>query len=90
MKAAYDQKLSEYNRWLNQQAYLAGQYGANPAINRQTERQELKKHCIQFITSQRFESFDAHASGMKHLRTNVAPFGYPKCYFAQASAEGGC
>ncbi|MBK6343945.1 MAG: hypothetical protein IPF41_15545 [Flavobacteriales bacterium] len=39
LKTAYDQKLSEYNRWLNQQAYLAGQYGANPAIDRQTERQ---------------------------------------------------
>lgn len=49
--------------------------------NRQTERKELKKHCIEFISGQRFESFDA-------LRNNVAPYGYPEFSFSEASAEG--
>ena len=81
LKAAHEQKVSEYNRWLNQQSVNSLVQGANPAINRQVERQELKKHCIAYITGQRFESFDA-------LRTNVAPFGYPEFSFDEATKEG--
>lgn len=80
LKTAYDQKLNDYNRWLNQQAYLAAQYGTNPDLNRQTERRELKKHCIEFISGQRFESFDA-------LRTNTGS-GYPEFSFTEATNEG--
>src|SRR5690606_24036150 len=71
LKTAYDQKVSEYNRWVNQQTVNTLVNGNNPAINRQVERMELKKHCIEFVSGQRFESFDA-------LRNNVAPFGYPE------------
>ncbi|MBP9081417.1 MAG: hypothetical protein KBF80_14305 [Flavobacteriales bacterium] len=81
LKTAYDQKVNDYNRWLNQQSYWAAQYGTNPELNRQTERKELKKYCIEFISGQRFESFDA-------LRNNVAPYGYPEFSFSEASAEG--
>ncbi|MBL0125862.1 MAG: hypothetical protein IPP83_00060 [Flavobacteriales bacterium] len=42
---------------------------------------ELKKHCIEFISGQRFESFDA-------MRNNVAPHGYPEFSFTEATAEG--
>lgn len=81
LKTAYDQKVNDYNRWLNQQVYLTSQYGTNPDQNRQVERKELKKHCIEFISGQRFESFDA-------LRNNVAPYGYPEFSFSEAAAEG--
>ncbi len=81
LKAAYDQKVSEYNRWLNQQTVNAMIGGSNPAMNRQVERNELKKHCIEFISGQRFESFDA-------MRNNAAPFGYPEFSFDEANKEG--
>lgn len=81
LKTAYDQKVSEYNRWLRDQQDAATNFGNNPAINRQVERKELKKHCIEFISGQRFESFDA-------LRNNVAPFGYPEFSFTEATTEG--
>jgi len=80
LKTAYDQKMSEYNRWLNQQGVNAI-IGNNPATNREVERKELKKHCIEFISGQRFESFDA-------MRTNVAPYGYPEFSFDEATKEG--
>ena len=51
------------------------------AMNRQVERKELKKHCIEFISGQRFESFDG-------MRNNVAPFGYPEFSFDEATKEG--
>jgi len=81
LKTAYDQKVSEYNRWVNQQTVNTLVNGNNPAINRQVERMELKKHCIEFVSGQRFESFDA-------LRNNVAPFGYPEFSFDEATKEG--
>lgn len=81
IKAAYDQRVSEYNRWLNQQQVGRMVYGNNPARNREIERKELKKHCIEFVSGQRFESFDA-------LRNNVAPFGYPEFSFVESAKEG--
>lgn len=81
LKTAYDKKVDEYNRWLNQQMVNAMVTGNNPAINREVERTELKKHCIESISGQRFESFDA-------MRTNVAPYGYPEFSFSEAAAEG--
>jgi hypothetical protein len=80
LKTAYEQKVSEYNRWLNQQTVLASSFGTNPALNRHVERQEIKKHCIEFISGQRFESFDA-------MRTNTGS-GYPEFSFAEATNEG--
>ena len=81
LKTAYDQKVSEYNRWLREQQDAAFISGNNPLLNRQVERKELKKHCIEFISGQRFESFDA-------LRNNAAPYGYPEFSFADAATEG--
>ena len=81
LKTAYEQKVSEYNRWLRDQQDAAFNFGGNPASNRQVERTELKKSAISFITGQRFESFDA-------LRNNVAPFGYPEFSFDEATKEG--
>jgi len=81
LRTAYDQRVSEYNRWLNQQTISQQITGSNPGANRDTERTELKKHCISFITGQRYESFDA-------LRNNVAPFGYPEFSFDEATKEG--
>lgn len=81
LRTAYDQKVDAYNRWLNQQSANTMIAGTNPDQNRQVERKELKKHCIEFISGQRFESFDA-------LRNNVAPYGYPEFSFSEAAAEG--
>ncbi len=81
LKTAYDQRVDAYNRWLNQQSVNTMVAGTNPDQNRQVERKELKKHCIEFISGQRFESFDA-------LRNNVAPYGYPEFSFSEAAAEG--
>ena len=80
LKTAYDQKIDAYNRWLNQQMVNSMAFGSNPDLNRQTERRELKKLCIEFISGQRFESFDA-------LRTNTGS-GYPEFSFAEAANEG--
>ncbi|MBL0125866.1 MAG: hypothetical protein IPP83_00080 [Flavobacteriales bacterium] len=44
-------------------------------------KRNTPKHCIEFISGQRFESFDA-------MRNNVAPFGYPEFSFTEATAEG--
>ncbi len=81
LKTAYDQKVSEYNRWVREQSIISSRPGGNnPLLNRQVERNELKKHCIEFITGQRFESFDA-------MRTNTLS-GYPEFSFAEATTEG--
>lgn len=81
LRTAYEQRVSEYNRWLNQQQVNGLITGTNPTENRHLERTELKKHCIEFISGQRLESFDA-------LRNNVAPFGYPEFSFDEATKEG--
>jgi hypothetical protein len=80
--AAYYARLEEYKNWLRQQNTAAGIVisGNNPLANRETEREELKKHCIEIISGQRFETFDA-------MRSNVER-GYPEFSFNEATAEG--
>lgn len=81
--AAYDKKVKEYEDWLRTQDINAGVVieGNNPEINRRVEKEELKKHCIEMMTGQRFESFDA-------MRSNVPDFGYPEFSITEAMIEG--
>ena len=51
LKTQYDQRVGDYNHWLNQQQVSGLITGTNPEANRQVERTELKKHCIEFQTS---------------------------------------
>ena len=80
---AYQRKLSEYNDWLNSQ-HAGGILieGDNPGINRQTERTELKKRCLEMFSGQRFEGNDAAVEGIFNLS------GYPEILFREAIREG--
>ncbi len=83
---AYNRKKQAYDEWLNAQyadstfGFTGG--GSNPDINRATEREELKKRCLELFTGQRFESFDAATNGIQNVS------GYPEIVFREAIAEG--
>lgn len=81
---AYKAQKKEYDEWVNaQQAYAAYKIsGNNPEINRQIEREELKKRCLEMFTGQRFESFDAATNGLQNLSN------YPEIVFKEAVEEG--
>lgn len=80
----YNAQKKDYDEWVNaQQAYAAYQItGNNPEINRQIEREELKKRCLEMFTGQRFESFDAATNGLQNLSN------YPEIMFKEAVEEG--
>ena len=80
---AFERKLSEYEDWQRSNEIGNGISieGNNPEINRKVEREELKKHCIEMMTGQRFETFDA-------MRSNVPSLGYPEFSFLEANDEG--
>jgi hypothetical protein len=87
----YNNQLKAYNDWLKQAADQASMTvtiaGTNPDRNREIEQEELKKHCIQILTGQRFESFDA-----MRYPPQVPPdppyYGYPDFAFGDAADEG--
>lgn len=76
-KSRFDQAVAEARI----QAEGGGITGTNPDVNRETEQTELKKGCVELLTGQRFDLFDA-------VRANIAPYGYPEVDFAEARAEG--
>ncbi len=80
----YNTQKKAYDEWVNaQQAYAAYQItGNNPEINRQIEREELKKRCLELFTGQRFESFDAATNGLLNQS------GYPEIIFGESIEEG--
>jgi hypothetical protein len=55
-------------------------FGRNPARNREIEQIELKRACIEMMSNQRFETFDA-------MNRSVPPHGYPEIDFVEAKAE---
>jgi hypothetical protein len=83
---AYRAKQRDYQAWVDAQSGGFGDVSAiggnNPAINRDTEREELKKRCLELFTGQRFESFDAAVNGI-YNRSN-----YPEILFAESIREG--
>jgi hypothetical protein len=61
LMTAYQARLSEYNEALAQLEASAGSaiQGRNPAANRFTIEDELKKNCISILTDQHYDLFDA-------------------------------
>ncbi|MDX6496867.1 MAG: hypothetical protein QOG23_127 [Blastocatellia bacterium] len=59
--AGYEAQKAAYDAWLKSQEVSSGVVipGHNPDMNREVESEELKKSCIELLTGQRFESFDA-------------------------------
>lgn len=83
---AYNRKKQTYDEWLNAQ-YADTTFGFtgdgnNPEINRSTEREELKKRCLELFTGQRFGSFDAATNGIQNVSA------YPEILFREAITEG--
>jgi hypothetical protein len=81
---AYNEQKARFDNEVNAariQADLSGIKGKNPAINRETEKTELKKSCISLLTGQRFDLFNA-------VTHKAPPLGYPEIDFAEAKAEG--
>lgn len=78
LQTVYDQKLAE----ARQAARDATVRGQNPGLNRETERNELKKLCITMMTGQHFNSFNAvtHPSD--------APAHHPEVDVLEALREG--
>lgn len=56
-------------------------YNRNPFLNRETERTELKRLAISYISCQFFDRFDA-------MRNRVQPCGYPEMDIQDAEEQG--
>lgn len=82
----YRAQKQDYESWVESQSASFGEgltFGANnPQINREAEREELKKRCLELFTGQRFESFDAAVNGIYNVS------GYPEILFAESIREG--
>jgi hypothetical protein len=76
---AYSKMKSDYNNALENMQDINAVMGENPARNREIEREELKRSCIELFTAQRFENFNALAGGDG---TN-----YPKMLFNETTNE---
>lgn len=59
--AAYQSAMAQYEDKLRAAEARQGVIitGQNPAINREIERTEMKKHCITMLTGERFQNFNA-------------------------------
>jgi len=89
--AGYQAQQQAYDDWLKSQETSPGVVipGHNPDMNREVEREELKKSCIELLTAQRFESFDAMRTNASNLSGNQNPsFAFPEFDFDQALDEG--
>lgn len=86
IREAYELRLREREEALALAENAAGGVsgaGQNPAVNRATERSELKRACISLLGAQRYEQFDA----TRTLPGSATP-SYPEIDFTEASAEG--
>lgn len=84
---AYNKQLRDYNDAVNSRLAYDNVVinGNNPEINRQIEKEELKKRCIEMFTGQRFGSFDA-AVNANQSSSSVPP--YPEILFNESIKEG--
>ena len=80
---AYKAQLAEYNQAISALEIQSGISisGDNPGRNREVEKEELKKSCLELITRQRFSTFNAMVS-------NHSAEGYPEAHPDEAEAEG--
>jgi len=75
----YQKELKEFE--LKEAELKAERYNKNPFINRETERTELKRMAISYISCQFFDQFDA-------MKNRVKPCGYPEMNIREAEEEG--
>jgi hypothetical protein len=76
--SAYERRMAAFEDALA--AGAAGARGFSPSRNREIERQELKRGCLQLLTGQRFDAFSA-------MRVHQA-FDYPEFLEGRAELEG--
>lgn len=84
--AAYSQMLKDYEEAMarNVSSDFTVIQGQNPLLNREIEKEELKKHAISMVTRQRFTTFDAMTgSDPNDLLTR-----YPEFSFDESEREG--
>ncbi|HEX4952663.1 MAG TPA: hypothetical protein VF017_04620 [Thermoanaerobaculia bacterium] len=82
----YEQQLAKYQE--AKDAFLAREaalrlerFNRNPFINRETERTELQRMAISFVSCQFYDRFDA-------MKSRVKPCGYPEMDVEQADQDG--
>jgi hypothetical protein len=78
--ADYNRKLDEYNASNNRNAELVQIKGRNPFLNREIERNELKRHVIAMLMCNYF-------NGIGSMMERVAPCGYPEIDFAKLEKD---
>jgi hypothetical protein len=81
--AGYQKQLQAYQDWVRTQQEHTDMaiVGNNPDTNREVEKEELKKSCLELLTAQRFESFSA----MNGTNSDPIP---PEFDFNKAGEEG--
>ncbi|PIF45517.1 hypothetical protein CLU96_2526 [Chryseobacterium sp. 52] len=82
----YNKEFAEYQK--NKEAFdlkeedlKKERYNKNPFINRETEKSELKRMVISYISCQFFDQFDA-------MKNRVEPCGYPEMNIREAEQQG--
>ncbi|MDB5227530.1 MAG: hypothetical protein JWN78_1723 [Bacteroidota bacterium] len=82
----YNKALAEYQKAkeefeLNEAELKKERYNKNPFINRETEKEELKRMVISYISCQFYDQFDA-------MKNRVKPCGFPEMNIKEAEQEG--
>jgi hypothetical protein len=78
--ADYNRKLDEYSASNNKNDELVQIKGRNPFLNREIERNELKRHVIAMLLCNYF-------NGIGSMMERVAPCGYPEMDFAKLERD---
>ena len=78
--ADYNRKLDAYNAGNNKNDQLIQIKGRNPFLNREIERNEIKRHVIAMLICNYF-------NGMGSMMEKVAPCGYPEIDFLKLEKD---
>ena len=78
--ADYNRKLDAYNAGNNKNDQLIQIKGRNPFLNREIERNEIKRHIIALLLCNYF-------NGIGSMMEKVAPCGYPEIDFAKLEKD---
>ncbi len=76
----YNRKLDAYNATTNKNDQLIQIKGRNPFLNREIERNEIKRHVIAMLLCNYF-------NGIGSMMEKVAPCGYPEIDFARLERD---
>ena len=82
----YQKELAEYQKAkeefdAREEEKKKQRYSKDPFINRETEKAELKRMIISYVSCQFFDQFDA-------MKNRVEPCGYPEMFLKEAEEEG--